>query len=167
MCDFKENGTKEREKEWKEKIEKAEHAVRVAVGTTATTGAIPIPFADMPVLIAQQVALMATISGIFEMDIKKDGLKGFVMAVLGVGGAALVGKTVAANLIKWIPVAGSLAGGAISAGTAGTITWAMGEAYIEVCKAVKMGKLNEEDIGKEKGIGFFKDAFQAQIKYRE
>ena len=35
--------------------EKAENAVAVAVAATATTGAIPIPFADAPLLIAEQV----------------------------------------------------------------------------------------------------------------
>lgn len=41
--------------------EKAENAVAVAVAATAATGAIPIPFADAPMMIAEQVALMATI----------------------------------------------------------------------------------------------------------
>lgn len=44
--------------------EKAENAVAVAVAATAATGAIPIPFADAPMMIAEQVALMATICGI-------------------------------------------------------------------------------------------------------
>ena len=55
----------------------------------------------------------------------------------------------------------------VSAGTAGVITWAMGKAYIEVCKAVKMGKLSENDITGLKGSALFKDYFEVQMKNRE
>jgi uncharacterized protein (DUF697 family) len=148
----------------KEMIEQAENAVAVAVGTTAVTGAIPIPFADAPLLIAQQVALMATICGIFKIDIKKDGLTALATAALGAGGAAVVGKTLATNLLKLIPVAGTVAGGAVSAGTAGVVTLALGKAFIEVCKAAKMGKLNENEITSSKGVNMLKDAFKEQLK---
>lgn len=150
-----------------DRIEKADHVVSVAVGTTAATGAIPIPFADAPLLIGQQVALLAAISGIFEIDVKKDGLKALVTAAMGVGGAALIGKTITTNVIKLIPGAGSVVGGAISGGTAGALTFAVGKAYIEMCKSVKMGELGEEDMTKEKGIHLFKDYFKAQVKNRE
>ena len=41
--------------------EKAENAVAVAVAATSATGAIPIPFTDARMMVAEQVALMATI----------------------------------------------------------------------------------------------------------
>lgn len=144
--------------------EKAENAVAVAVATTAATGAIPIPFADAPLLIAEQVTLMATICGIYGIDVGKDGLKMLATTVIGAGGAAIVGKTVATNLLKLIPGAGSVAGGAISAGTAGIVTLAMGKSFIEVCKMVKLGKLSESDITSSKGIAIMKDNFKKQVK---
>lgn len=150
--------------ELKEMLEKADNAVAVAVGTTAVTGAVPIPFADAPLLVAQQVALMATICGIFKIDIKRDGLKALATVALGAGGATVVGKTLATNLVKLIPGAGSVVGGAISAGTAGVVTLAMGKAFIQVCKACKMGKLNENEITSTKGINMLKNEFKAQLK---
>lgn len=150
--------------ELKKMIEKAENAVAVATGTTAVTGAVPIPFADAPLLVAQQVALMATICGIFHMDIKKDGLKALATAALGAGGAAFVGKTLATNLIKLVPFTGSAIGGVISAGTAGVVTLAMGKAFIEVCKAVKMGNLSETDVTSSKGMNMLKEQFKEQLK---
>ncbi len=150
--------------ELNEMLEKAENAVAVAVGTTAATGAIPIPFADAPLLVAQQVALMATICGIFKIDIQKDGLKALAMSALGASGATVVGKTLATNLIKFIPVAGSVVGGAVSAGTAGVVTLAMGKAFIEVCKAAKMGKLSEVDITSSKGMSMLKASFKEQLR---
>lgn len=150
--------------ELREMLEKADNAVAVAVGTTALTGAVPVPFADAPLLIAQQVALMTTICGIFHINIKKDGLKALATAALGAGGATIVGKTLATNLLKFIPGAGTVAGGVVSAGTAGVVTLAMGKAFIEVCKAAKMGKLSENEITSSKGVNMLKDAFKDQLK---
>lgn len=144
--------------------EKAENAVAVAVAATAATGAIPIPFADAPLLIAEQVTLMATICGIYGIDVGKDGLKMLATTALGAGGATIVGKTIATNLLKLIPGAGTVAGGAISAGTAGLVTLAMGKAFIEVCKMVKIGKLSEADILSSKGENVMKDQFKEQLK---
>ena len=150
--------------ELREMLERADNAVAIAVGTTAATGFVPIPFADAPLLIAQQVTLMATICGIFKINIKKDGLTALATAALSASGATIIGKTVATNLMKLIPGAGTAAGGAISSGTAGIITLAMGKAFIEVCKAAKMGILSEADITSIKGKQLFKDAFKKQIK---
>ena len=144
--------------------EKAENAVAVAVAATAATGAIPIPFADAPLLIAEQVTLMATICGIYGIDVGKDGLKMLATTALGAGGAAIVGKTVATNLLKLIPGAGTVAGGAISAGTAGLVTLARGKAFIEVCTMMKIGKLSEADILSSKGKNRMKDQFKEQLK---
>lgn len=150
--------------EYKQMLEKADNTVLGFVAATTATGAVPIPFADAPMLIAEQVAMMVAINTIFKLDISRDALKSLATAVLGVGGATLIGKTVAANLLKLIPVAGSVAGGAISAGTAGVITLALGKAYIQVCKAIKMGKLNQDDLTKRAGRDALKMAFKEQLK---
>lgn len=144
--------------------EKAENAVAVAVAATTATGAIPIPFADAPLLIGEQVTLMATICGIYGMDVSKDGLKMLATAAIGAGGATIVGKTLATNLMKMVPVAGTAIGGAVSAGTAGLVTLAMGKAFIEVCKMVKLGKLSEEDLMSKKGASIMKEQFKDQMK---
>lgn len=145
-------------------LEKADNAVAVAVAAAAATCAIPIPFADAPMLVGEQVTLMATICGIFKIDIQKDGLKALAMAALGASGATVIGKTVATNLLKLVPLAGPVAGGVISAGTAGAITLALGKAFIEVCKAVKMGKLSEDEVTSSKGKNMLKAAFKEQLK---
>ena len=150
--------------EYKEMLEKADNVVLGFVATTGATGAIPIPFADAPLLIGEQVAMMAAINAVFKMDVGKDVLKSLAIAAIGVGGATVIGKTIAANLLKLIPGAGSVAGGAISATTAGLITLALGKAYIQVCKAIKMGKLNQDDLTKKAGIDALKAAFKEQLK---
>ena len=150
--------------ELQEILEKADNAVALAVGTTALTCAVPIPFADAPLLVTQQVILMATICGIFKIDIKKDALKALATTALGASGATVVGKTLATNLIKLIPGPGAAVGGTISVGTAGVVTLAMGKAFIQVCKACKMGKLSESEITSSKGKNMLKNEFRKQLK---
>ncbi len=152
-----------KELELTELNEKAENAVAVVVASTAVTGFVPIPFADAPLLIAQQVGLMASICAIYKIDIEKDGLKMLATAAIGAGGAAVVGKTLATNLLKMIPGIGTAAGGVVSGGTAGVVTLAMGKAFIEVCKMVKVGKLSEADLTSSKGTELMKQQFREQL----
>ena len=148
--------------EYKEMMEKADNVVLGFAATTGATGAIPIPFADAPLLIGQQVAMMVAINSIFKFDVSKDALKS--LATAAIGGATVVGKTIVANALKFIPGVGSVAGGTISATTAGFITLALGKAYIQICKAIKMGKLNQDDLTKKAGVDALKKAFKEQIK---
>jgi len=150
--------------ETKQMIEKANNTVLGFVASTTATGAIPIPFADAPLLIGEQVAMMTAINLIFDFDVDKDALKSLVTAALGVGGVTVIGKTIASNLIKLVPGAGSVAGGVISGGTAGALTLALGKAYIEVCKAIKMGKLDEDELTKKAGRDLLKKSFKDQMK---
>lgn len=144
--------------------EKAENTVALAAAVASATGAAPIPFADAPILIAEQVALMTKICNIYEINIGKDGLRMLATTALGVGGATVVGRTIAANLLKLIPIGGSFAGGAISAGTAGIVTFALGKAFITVCRLVKSGKLDETDILSSKGKTIITKEFKKNIK---
>ena len=55
-------------------------------------------------------------------------------------------------------------GGVVSGGTAGVITLALGKAYIEVCKAIKMGKLDQNELTQKAGIEYLKKEFKSQLK---
>ena len=136
-------------------IKNAEKIVNVAVITTSATGAIPIPFADAPLLIGQQVAMMTAIAGVFKIDIEKDGLKALATAALATGGATLVGKTLISGTFKLIPGIGWLIGGVLSGTTAGLITHSIGNAFIEVCKAIQMGNLDESEITSKECVETF------------
>ena len=131
------------EYEYQEMFEKANNIVLGFVVSTTATGAVPIPFADAPLLIGQQVAMMIAINSVFEFDIERDALTSLATAAIGVG---------------------TVAGGAISAGTAGVITLALGKAYIEVCKAIEMGKLDQGDLTKKAGLDMLKISFKEQMK---
>jgi len=151
-------------------LKNAENTVAGAVATAAATGAIPIPFADAPLLIGQQVAMMAIIAKIFKIDIKKDGIKALATAAIGTGGATLLGRTIVSGLFKIIPGVGWIVGGAISASTAGIITYALGHAFIGVCKAVRLGEFDADELTSSKGleifISHFKDLFSRKSEMK-
>lgn len=144
--------------------DKADNIVLGLAGTTAVTGAIPIPFADAPLIVAQQVTMMVAINNVFDFDIKEDALKSLVTAVLGVSGATLLGKTVVSGLLKCIPGVGTVAGGAISASTAGLITLALGKSYVQVCEIFKMGRLDPADIANQQGKALLQEKFKENLK---
>lgn len=134
-----------------EKKRRAQAVVATATLAAAAEGAAPIPFADCALLIPTQIGMIASITVIFGFDVNQSILTAFLSSTLGAGGATLLGKTVVANILKLIPGVGSLAGGAISAGTAGIITAALGEAYIGIMTLVFNGEMSIDDLSSEKG----------------
>ncbi len=76
--------------------------------------------------------MIAKISYTFGMDVSKAALTTMVTSLIGAGGAMYVGRTIVTGLLKMIPGAGSIIGGAISATTAGTITKVLGDTYVMV-----------------------------------
>ena len=108
--------------------------------------------------------MIASITAIFGLDINKSVITGFVSATLGAGGATIAGKTIASNLLKLVPGAGSILGGTISGGTAGVITTALGEAYILLLEAIYKGELKASDMETDVGKAKLKEFFKERIK---
>lgn len=143
--------------------EKKRHAQAVVATATAAAfgeGFTPVPFADCALLIPTQVAMVASITAIFGMNINKSIITSFVSSTLGTGGATIAGRTLASNLLKLVPGAGTIAGGSISGATAGLITTAFGEAYILLMEALYKGEIKSNELttkaGKEKMTNLFR-----------
>ena len=112
---------------------RAAHKVVVSAAAAATAaGAVPIPFADAAVLVPIQVGMLAGISATFGIELSKAFLITLVAAMAGPTGATFLGRAAVSNLLKLLPGVGSVAGGAIGAATAATLTAALGELYIAV-----------------------------------
>ena len=148
----------------KAKKKRAQVAVATATATAFGEGFAPIPFADSALLIPTQVAMIASITAIYGLDINKSILTAFVSSALGTGGATIAGKTIAANLLKLVPGAGTVLGGTISGATAGVITTALGETYIMLMEAVYKGELKASELGTEEGKKKLKDLFKKKVK---
>ena len=147
-----------------EKKRHAQAAVATAALAATGEGAAPIPFADCALLIPTQIGMIASITVIFGFDVNKSIITALLSASIGSGGATLLGKTIVTNLIKLIPGAGTLAGGAISAGTAGVITAALGEAYIGIMELVFKGDMSIDDLSGKKGKETMSTLFKNNLK---
>ena len=148
----------------KAKKKRAQVAVATATATAFGEGFAPIPFADSALLIPTQVAMIASITAIYGLDINKSIITAFVSSALGTGGATIAGKTIAANLLKLVPGAGTVLGGTISGATAGVITTALGEAYIVLMEAIYKGDLKASELGTPEGKKKLKDLFKKKVK---
>ena len=97
----------------------------------------------------------------------KSVITALLSSSIGAGGATILGKTVVTNIIKFIPGAGTVVGGAISAGTAGVITAALGEAYIGIMELVFRGDMSIDDLGTKKGKDAMSALFKNQLKIKK
>lgn len=138
--------------------------VATAVAAAFGEGFAPIPFSDAAVLIPTQVAMIATITTIFGMDISKSVITGFVSSTIGTAGATVLGKTIVSNIIKLIPGVGTAAGGLISGSTASLLTTALGEAYIKLMEMIYKGDLKSEDLYSKNGQETMKKIFKEELK---
>ncbi len=149
-----------------EKKKRAHAAIATAAITAAGEGAAPIPFSDCALLIPTQLGMIASITVIFGFDVNKSIIAALLSSTIGAGGATLLGKTVVSNILKLIPGAGTVAGGAISAGTAGAITAALGEAYVAIMELVFRGEMNIDDIGSKEGKEIMAKLFKEQLSHK-
>ncbi len=146
------------------KKKRARAVVGTAAAGAAAIGAVPIPFSDAALLVPEQIGMMAGITAIFGIPVDKAAIAAILSATLGTGGATLLGKTVVTNLIKLIPGAGSIVGGAISAATAAALTSALGEAYIAVMTMVYKGEVSPDFIKTQEGIREMGRIFMDKMK---
>lgn len=150
--------------------EKKRHA-KIAVGTAVTAataaGATPIPFSDAAVLIPTQISMIVSITAIFGLNVNQGIITTIISSTIGAGGATVLGKTVASNLLKIIPGVGTVVGGAISAVTAATITGALGYAYIAVMEMAFKGELDLNDLSTLKGEEIIAEKFKEELKRKK
>ena len=147
--------------------QKKRHAQTVVAATTLAAtgvGAAPIPFSDCVALVPFQLSMITSITVIFGFNINKSILTAFLSSTIGAGGATVLGKTIVTNLIKFIPGAGTVLGGAISAGTAGVITTALGEAYIRIMELIFKGEMSIDDLSTKKGKEEMATLFKNELK---
>lgn len=111
---------------------KAKQARAFIAGSTAAAAAaaaVPIPFSSAAILVPIQLGMMARIAQLYRLSFDKAAL----LAVASTSVATSTGRAAASSLLKFIPGAGSVAGGVINASVASGFTYAMGEAWLTVC----------------------------------
>jgi uncharacterized protein (DUF697 family) len=118
------------------KRDRATALVKAATGTATAAGASPIPFSDAAVLVPLQAGMMASVAHTYGISLKRST----AASLAATTAATTAGRSIVTNLIKMVPGAGTAVGGTISAGVAGTLTYAMGMAWIRVCERLARGE---------------------------
>ena len=115
----------------------AQRHINATVAAAAGAAAVPIPFSSAALLVPMQLAMMGRIAHLYKVPFDRAAL----LAAASTGIATSLGRTAAANLLKFIPGAGSIAGGVINASVASGFTLAMGQSWLTVCQRAAAGKL--------------------------
>ncbi|WP_229764230.1 YcjF family protein [Helicobacter pylori] len=102
-------------------IDESKTIIHVAVGAA---GLIPIPFSDALAIAPIQAGMVYKMNDAFGVKMKDSVAASLITGLLGV---TAVGRTLVNGFLKFIPVVGSVAGGA----TAVTITEGIGFAYLK------------------------------------
>lgn len=111
------------------KKEEAEKAITKYVIGAGAVGASPIPFSDAILLVPTQLTMMTHIAGIYGVRNMVNLSKGVILNII----MGNLGRALAGSLAKLIPGVGSIAGGAINATIASSITYGMGKAMSKMC----------------------------------
>jgi uncharacterized protein (DUF697 family)/GTPase SAR1 family protein len=114
----------------------ADRAVNQAAAAAAAAGFTPIPFADAAVLVPIQIGMMAKIATIYDIPMQRATVASLAATTV----TTQTGRAAATGLLKLVPGIGTIAGGAITGGVAGSITFAVGHAWHRVCIGMAEGK---------------------------
>nr|WP_240443469.1 GTPase [Helicobacter pylori] len=109
-------------------IDESKTIIHVASGAAGAVGLIPIPFSDALAIAPIQAGMIYKMNDAFGVKMKDSVAASLITGLLGVTAVAQVGRTLVNGLLKFIPVVGSVAGGA----TAAVITEGIGFAYLKV-----------------------------------
>ena len=145
------------------KVAMTNKAVIGYCATAFATGFVPLPMADSLMLVPEQIAMMAHITKMFGLPADKAFLSYLVATVTGTSGATVVGKIVAGNLLKLIPVVGTSIGGTVSGSTAAVITGALGFGYIQVLAKIAEGINRGEKYSNEQIVTIVKTTFASKL----
>lgn len=143
------------------KQKRARTVVAAAATAAAAVGVTPIPFADASLLVPIQIGMLAGISATFGLAVDEAFFGTLVSSMAGTVGATIAGRAIVGSLIKLLPGVGTIAGGAISAATAATITTTLGETYTRV-----LARLLESSHGEPPEAALIATTFVRELERR-
>lgn len=108
------------------KRDKADETVRSSVLWSMGMGLIPFPIADIVAVTAVQIDMIKQISTIYEVEFSENQIKSWIGALSG-----SILSRLTANVLKFIPVYGSIIGGVSMAILSGASTYAIGQVFIK------------------------------------
>ena len=148
------------------KVKEARKVVYKYSGGSGIIGASPIPFSDFPLLVTDQVAMIAKITTVFGLSLDKALIMAMISSTAGTSGTTIAGKTLVTNMLKMIPGAGTVVGGVISASVAASLTLSLGLAYIKVCEFIVKEEAKGNRVEDDQIIEKMKDALKKELKIK-
>lgn len=124
----------------KELEKKCHVAIHSATAASAAAGAIPIPMSDAILITAAQIGMVIALGKAFDITLSESAAK----SIIGVGLTQQAGRAVVSNVLKMIPGAGTVVGGAIGASTAAALTEALGWVIADDFYRISQGKEPEK-----------------------
>jgi uncharacterized protein (DUF697 family)/GTP-binding protein EngB required for normal cell division len=115
------------------KKEAAAAVIKQAALVSGGIGAVPIPIADAALLVPHQVAMIARITAIYGLPQSRARALSIAGAAILTGGATQAGRYAVTHMLRFVP-GGYIAGSAISATVAASLTRAIGIAWSKVCE---------------------------------
>ena len=142
-----------------EKWNRAHEVILQHIAGASIIAFIPIPFSDAPILVANQMTMIARILYIYDLGGLENMLKGETVSVIISQLISNFAKTLALNILAFIPAIGPLIKGLINGGVASLITLSLGEAVNISCYKIYESVLNgNKDI--EEQMKMFGDMVQ-------
>ncbi|GAA8530133.1 hypothetical protein oki1106_04930 [Helicobacter pylori] len=129
-------------------IEECKTIIHVASGAAGAAGLIPIPFSDALAIAPIQAGMIYKMNDAFGVELENSVATSLITGLLGVTAVAQVGRTLVNGFLKFIPVVGSVAGGA----TAAIITEGIGFAYLKVLEKCFNDETGEVKLPDEVGM---------------
>ena len=108
-------------------------------------GFSPIPMSDAPILVANELALIARLLHLYDLGSLTETIKSIGIGTIIGNLASLLGKSVVASLLKFIPGIGTAIGGCINASVGALITAAIGKATSVTAHKICNATLNGEE----------------------
>ena len=124
------------------KLKTAQKYIKQQCVAAFGVGFAPIPISDAPLLVANEMALIARILYLYDLGSVSDTIKSMGLSSILGSFLTSLGKSAVANLIKLIPGIGTVVGGLISGGVGSTITAAVGEATSMTAYGISRARLN-------------------------
>ena len=148
----------------KVKRSEAYKVIKQHAAGSVMVGFIPIPASDAPLLLTNQAAMVARILFVYNLQQISGAMNSAMLTPIVGQIISNSGIWMAGTLLKLVPGVGTLLGGVINASVAGSITYAVGSATVELCESFILKNIEG---GAESLTEFFKTAapfFEAQFK---
>lgn len=146
------------------KKQKANQVVKETIALAFGAGFVPLPVANIVMLIPTEISMMTRITNIYGLKITRDKMKRILFIMFGAVGAASAGVFFAKGLLNFVPGLNVTIGGAINGAAAASMTLAFGRTYIFIMEKLLTGEMTEDDLESVEGREQIKKVMRGEME---